>query len=188
MIKYRLLGELRTLTFWKQKHPSHIEYENNIDLAVVDLSHLEPFNFRCQVENGSKVKVNIRFSPHTFTSSFNIHMHIENQICFDNRVFCWRRHSLSKTLPSIMKSLFNHKIMKTSEGDSYTFDTKIFSPTGPYFLFFTVKKYNKSKKDKGVNIYVRSAYPFETKQFNTNGLQKIRFTKLIENIYNGRST
>lgn len=150
----------------------------------VSLSHLEPFEFRCGVAEEPKRRVFVTFDDHTFTRKVTPE-DSPAHLCFKNRVFCPVRYQLSHGLRDIVETFPNVRVYETWERGGYVyFAAGVVSPDGPYHVFFNVKRYDFSKKKKGVSMHVLSAYPREAGVYG-DGQQPntVDFARLIENTY-----
>jgi len=153
----------------------------------ISLAHLEPFEFRCKVANEPERRVFVSFDEHTFTRGITQQDPPEHH-CFKNRVFCPIRYGLSHNLPVLIAKFPNVRVYETWEKGGYVyFAAGIPSPEGPYHIFFSVQRYDYSKKNKGVKMHVQSAYPREKGEYGDGQTPNtIDFARLIENTYMGR--
>lgn len=150
----------------------------------IDLNHLEPFEFKCNVSGQPERRVFVKFDEHTFTREITIEDE-QNHICFKDRIFCPIRYNLSLGLPNLIKNLPNTSVYETWERGGYVyFAAQVPSEIGPYHIFFTVKRYVFSKKKKGVEMYIQSAYPREKGVYGDGQTPNtISFARLVENTY-----
>ncbi|WP_285540872.1 hypothetical protein [Brucella sp. NBRC 12950] len=152
------------------------------------LTHLEPFEFRCRVGTEPERRVFVTFDEHTFTRKFTPQDPPEH-LCFKNRVFCPVRYGLSLGLRELIETFPDVRVYQTWERDGYVyFAAGVPSPQGPYHVFFSVKRYDFSKKKKGVAMHVQSAYAREKGEYGDGQTTNtIDFARLVENTYMGRS-
>lgn len=129
----------------------------------------------------------VTFDEHTFTRKITAEDPPEH-LCFTNRVFCPVRYGLSLGLPALIAGFPYVRVYKTWERGGYVyFAAGVESPEGPYHIFFNVKRYDYSKKKKGVAMHVQSAYPREKGEYGDGQRPNcIDFSRLVENIYMGR--
>lgn len=141
------------------------------------LDHLNPFSFDL-LHNENKYIVHVRFGCHCFTekltSAHTPDFHYTHES--EKRAFCIERHSLSKGLPDIIKSLGNHTVYLTNQNNYFTLKQSTQStPAGPYLVFFNAHK--ATKKGADVLINVESAY---LKPGMADRASPIKFTTLVE--------
>lgn len=154
---------------------------------TICLAHLEPFEFRCKVEDEPERRVFVTFDEHTFTRKITSKDPHEHK-CFTDRVFCPVRYGLSLGLRTLIEGFPDVRVYKTWEKSGYVyFAAGVESPEGPYHIFFNVKRYDYSKKKKGVAMHVQSAYPREKGEYGDGQRpNSIDFSRLVENTYMGR--
>ncbi len=156
--------------------------------ALIDLDHLEPFEFRCGVAGEPERRIFVTFDEHTFTRGITPQDPIVN-LCFKNRVFCPVRYGLSHELRGVINVFPNLRVCETWERNSYVyFAASVTSPEGPYHVFFNVRRHDFSKKKKGVAMHVLSAYPREAGVYGDGQHPNtVDFARLVENTYMGRA-
>ena len=156
--------------------------------TLIDLSHLDPFEFRCGVANEPERRVSVTFDEHTFTREI-IPEDPAEYLCFKNRVFCPVRYGLSHKLRGVIETFPHARVYETWERSGYVyFAADVASPTGPYHVFLNVKRYEFSKKKKGVAMHILSAYPRAAGVYGDGQrLNTVDFARLVENTYMGRS-
>lgn len=154
------------------------------DGTRIDLDHLNPFEFTCQVVGEPQRRVVTKFDAHTFTRQ--ITPQDPDQLrCFENRIFCPVRYKRSLELRELIEAFPNTRVHQTWERSGYVYFTaEVASAEGPYHVFFNVKRYDFSKKNKGVSMYVQSAYLREAGPYGDGQkLNTIDFSRLVENTY-----
>lgn len=151
-----------------------------------DLSHLEPFNFvfKSNIANRT-IRVNVSFTSHCFSErrgevgGANVDIDTPRP-----RFFCLTRYRLSKDLPAILASLNDPKtkVEQTKSRRNWVYSMKIDDPSGPYHIFFEVKKSEGDKaKSQDVNLVVESAYHEEKSPPNVLG--RMNFQLLCSKVY-----
>jgi ribosomal protein L31 len=151
-----------------------------------DLSHLNPFNFEFQSNLAKrKIRVNVSFTSHCFSEG-------KGEVGSENvdtetprpRFFCLTRYRLSKKLPDIIATLNDPKVkvQQTKSKRNWVYSVKIEDPSGPYHVFFEVKKSERDKaKLQDVNLVVESAYHEEKTPPKVLG--RMSFQLLCSKIY-----
>ncbi|CAK3481235.1 Heat shock protein C [Vibrio crassostreae] len=151
-----------------------------------DLSHLDPFKFEFQSNLAKrKIRVNVSFTSHCFSEGEG--KNGGENIDTDTprpRFFCLTRYRLSKDLPKILASLNDPrvKVKQTKSRRNWVYSIKIDDPSGPYHIFFEVKKSEGDKaKFQDVNLVVESAYHEEKSPPKVLG--RMNFQLLCSKIY-----
>lgn len=156
--------------------------------TLIDLKHLEPFEFRCGIHGEPERRVFVTFDEHTFTREITPEDPVEH-LCFKNRIFCPVRHGLSRELPALIASFPHVRVYETWERNSYVyFAASVISEIGPYHIFFVVRRLDYSKKKKGISMHVLSAYARVAGIYGDGQHPNtVDFARLIENTYMGRA-
>lgn len=135
--------------------------------TVYDLSHLNPFNLTFESKMAKKeIRVNVSFTNHSFTKSYIADLELEGYPLFDQeterpRIFCPIRYRLSTELPNLILGLNNEtsKVKQTIAKRNWAHSITIEDPSGPYHIFFEIRKSaNEKKKSQDINMVVESAY------------------------------
>ncbi|KAB2514158.1 hypothetical protein F8N49_27785 [Pseudomonas sp. GXM4] len=130
-----------------------------------DFSHLEPFTFTIPSQLAKRdLNVHVTFSAHCFTEGYDEATHPEGeQIILDGagrqRTFCAIRYRLSKVLPAVIQGLNSPqaKVFQTAAMRNWAFSITIEDPSGPYHVFFEIRRAGKDKP-QDLNLVVESAY------------------------------
>lgn len=134
--------------------------------TAVDLTHLEPFTFHVHSDLAKKtLRVRALFTTHCFSESYGSIPHPAGDTVIDSntlrpRTFCPVRFSCSHALPSLVAGLSGATVRQTSALRNWVYSTVIPHPTGPYHIFFEVKRAPPDQRTwQDVNLIVESAYP-----------------------------
>lgn len=164
-------------------------------LVEWDLSHLDPFAMRVEIEPGLLVDVVVFFACHCFTHDEkndprrgNIppseYFHDDREV----RVLNSERYELSRTfLPQLVRELITRPIRV--EGAPYhnffTFEgATVGGRPVQYVVFFEVTK---DRRRKGrLLLRVQSAYPADGLTRRQQAAGKVRFLTLLRRAYEGR--
>lgn len=132
-----------------------------------DFAHLEPFTFTIFSQLAKRdLRVHVTFSNHCFTRGYDAATHPAGEpIILDGarrqRTFCSIRYRLSQVLPTLIQGL-NHpkaKIWETSAERNWCYSITIEDPSGPYHVFFEVRRASQEKRQwQDLNLVVESAY------------------------------
>lgn len=130
--------------------------------VIIDLSHLEPFEFSCTARDYAEpATVSVRFNDHCFTKTFDPRLHVladcittRQSARHERRVFCDIRYELSLSLPLIIRALGDKRVASTREGNMVRVEAK---SGEAYAVFFTLRRHNARRAD----LFVVSAYPLD---------------------------
>jgi hypothetical protein len=134
---------------------------------LFDLSHLEPFTFKvCSKLAKKDLKVHVTYSNHCFTEKYDFAKHVTGEPIFNAQtdkkcIFCRVRYRLSRNLPELIQSLGDpkRKVRETAAARNWCYSITINSPTGPYHIFFEIRRASDiQKKTQDLNLVVESAY------------------------------
>ncbi len=132
----------------------------------VDLSHLEPFTFQVPSVLAKKtLRVRALFTTHCFSQSHGSIPHPTGDTVIDGdtsrpRTFCPVRYGCSHALPALVAGLPGSKVRQTSALRNWVYSTVIAHPSGPYNIFFEVKRAAPEQRTwQDLNLIVESAYP-----------------------------
>ena len=131
-----------------------------VEGEVIDLSHLEPFEFLLiPLGLNGDAAISVRFHDHCFSESFDPAKHLSamrtNQASSSElRAFSLERYELSKLLPEIIRRMDGQRIASTREGNLL----KITLQNGQtYPVFFTMRRASRRR----VELFVVSAYVWD---------------------------
>ncbi|WP_456293331.1 hypothetical protein [Pseudomonas sp. AK106] len=134
----------------------------------IDLSHLEPFSFEVDSQLAKKMlRVHVTFSNHCFSKGYDAQRHPPNEPIIGQgqsrpRTFCPIRYRLSHVLPALIKNLADWprtKVWETSAERNWCYSITIEDPTGPYHVFFEVRRAAKDRRQwQDLQLVVESAY------------------------------
>lgn len=159
----------------------------HINGQIYDLSHLEPFVFLVtpKADGAPTYRVLASFGHHTFTR----HVERDDDVASiyeengDRRCFCPDRYERSLALPKIVRYAAAGGKAYFSQRDNYLLIENFPGMTGPFAVFFNVKRSRQKSID--CNMFVASAYekiglpPLQR-------LKKISFATLIATVAQGR--
>lgn len=154
-----------------------------------DLSHLEPFSMEIESEMAKKtLTVHVTFSCHCFSRSHKGTDDVKETILDAGgrpRVFCPIRYNLSLTLASIIQRLNDPKVKvkQTTARRNWVYSIVIEDPSGPYHVFFELKRAAKGKP-QDLNLVVESAY--QETEGEPSVLGSIGFVLLCGKVYTNK--
>lgn len=158
----------------------------------IDLSHLEPFSFEIDSRLAKKVlTVHVTFSNHCFSHKYKAEKHPEGWPIIDQdsprpRTFCPVRHRLSQQLPALILG-FNHpksKVQQTKALRNWAYTLTIEDPSGPYYVFFEIRKaVQQGRQKQDLTIVVESAYHDDPEEPDPVFLGEMSFLILCANTY-----
>lgn len=128
-----------------------------------DLSHLDPFSFEFLSKKAKKnLRVHVTFSNHCFTKKIITEEHIDGDPVFDAgstrpRMFCEIRYRLSLDLRSVIDSLNDArvKVWETAAQRNWAHSITIDDPSGPYHIFFEVRRASRDRRNyQDINLVV----------------------------------
>jgi hypothetical protein len=168
---------------WKNKHTRWWPY--HVRGNACSLTHLHPFSFAHSLPASDKykavtVEVRVAFSCHVFTRDqtaddggtkpYIVREH-------ETRVFCEKRHALSKGLPDLVRSLGGRQCFYTGHKNYFTVDGPSTSATEEYRVFFDVRPSGKN----AVLVFVESAYAANLDDPAPHGVtnKKVGFNVLV---------
>ena len=166
-------------------------------LLIVDdmyeFGHLEPFSIYVDSKKAGKVvNVRVTFTCHCFTVAYEESRHepghpiIKDQGGRD-RLFCPTRYRLSHYLPEVLAALADGKdnVWQTSALRNWAHTVKIEEPSGPYYVFFELRRARKdgSRVKQDLDLVVESAYPDDPEKGSPAFRGKMRFNILCGKIY-----
>lgn len=114
---------------------------------------------------GKDLRVNTTFSTHCFSESYGKIPHPQGDPIIDYdtrrpRTFCPIRYGHSKLLPDLVRSLPDVDVWQTSAVRNWVYSVSIDDPSGPYHMFFEIKKAPAEQRTwQDLNLIVESAYP-----------------------------
>ncbi|MEI9903549.1 MAG: hypothetical protein WDN06_05875 [Asticcacaulis sp.] len=156
-----------------------------VDGEILDLSHLEPFEFQCLPRDAANAAtISVRFNDHCFTRTFDPATDSAFDILpeifvgrHERRIFCQIRFALSLELPQFIKGLGDKRIASTHEGNLVRIET----PGGNiYAIFFTLRRVNARRAE----LFVVSAYPVD-KGRRPADTGEMKFDKALAKILRG---
>jgi hypothetical protein len=155
----------------------------------VDLSHLEPFVLACAVKNlGRILKVDVRFTNHCFTDHFDPAKHEPSWKIMDGkreRVFCPRRHHMSKRLPELIRTLPDAAVHRTRADRTFVFVATLEDESGQaYTMFFHLRKQRGDGCD--LALVVESAYEHPDLKALLARTTKVRFPVLCALVFENK--
>ena len=112
------------------------------------------------------LRVHVTFSSHCFSHAYDRNTHPSDQPILDvastkPRTFCPIRYRLSHQLPTLIQGL-NHpkmKVWETSAERNWCYSVTTEDPSGPYHVFFEVRRASKERRQwQDLNLVVESAY------------------------------
>lgn len=133
----------------------------------INLSHLEPFSFNIDSKKAKKVlNIHVTFSTHCFSRRYKAESHPAGEPMIDHdtprpRTFCPIRYRLSKQLPALILGLNHPKCSVTQTGTrrNWAYTIQIDDPSGPYYVFFEIRKAVQGGRQKqDLTLVVESAY------------------------------
>lgn len=158
---------------------------------TLHLSHLEPFTLEVESDKAPRpLRVSVMFSNHCFTRSLPPDgSNPEGLPVLDAdkprpRLFCPTRYQLTHDLPSIVRNLSNPqaKVQQTKERRNWVYSITISNPSGPYHVFFEIRKTPKPhRRQQDLNMFVESAYHETDKAPGVLG--KMKFVMLCGKVY-----
>lgn len=164
---------------------------------AVDLSHLEPFTFEVESQLAKKrLRVHVTFSNHCFTKSYEAATHPEGEPIIDAgsirpRAFCPIRHRLSRDLPALISGLAESprtRVWETAAERNWCYSITIEDPTGPYHVFFEVRRAGRERRQwQDLQLVVESAYHQDVAE-GPNLKGGMAFVLLCGKIYMGQPT
>lgn len=151
------------------------EYYSSVTVngEVVGFRHLQPFTFFIESKLAKKtLRVRVTFSNHCFTKKYEACKHIQGMPIFDSetdrpRSFCPIRYRLSYSLHDIINRLNGPKVkvFETSQERNWCYSIIIDDPSGPYHIFFEVRRPSShQEKYQDLNLVVESAYNEDPKR------------------------
>jgi hypothetical protein len=157
-----------------------------------DLSHLEPFAFKQEIDPSTTVDVVVLFSCHCFTHSADdddrdfIPAAEHYQDGRERRVLNDERYWLSKRhLPGLVEALATRHIRIVSDRPNFmTIETAGSDSRVSYALFFELTRDNARRKR--LILRVQSAYPMVGLTRRLKEARKINFHVLAAAVYAGR--
>ncbi len=158
---------------------------------LYEFDHLEPFHIKIDSEKAKReLRIQVTFSNHCF--SYTRIDEPWSTVLDKNesrpRVFCPTRYRLSLQLPDIIQRLNDPsiKVHQTWHRRNWVYSMKIEDPSGPYHVFFEIKKSPKHKsKYQELSLHVESAY-HEDEGRAPNVVGTMKFHILCNNTYLGR--
>jgi len=161
---------------------------------VWDLSHLNPFALRVDLDDSLTVDVVVLFSCHCFTHNATKDQRPSippDERYWDNRdarVLNAERFRLSKQwLPQLVRELPTRHIRVADQSRPSFVTMEAADSEGKavqYAVFFEAKR--DAKRAKRMLLRVQSAYPIEKLTNRQLRAGKVRFAVLLRSVYNGR--
>jgi hypothetical protein len=163
-------------------------------LVEWDLSHLDPFAFRLEIDTGLMVDIVVFFSCHCFTHEVKDdprRSNIPASEYFEDdreiRVLSPERYELSRQfLPQLVQQLESRQI-RVEGAPHHNFFTVEGAARGDlpihYLVFFEVERDRRRKKR--LLLRVQSAYPVDVLTHRLAGAGKVKFRTLLRAAYFG---
>lgn len=159
--------------------------------SVWNLSHLNAFALRIEVESGLLVDVVVLFSCHCFTHSYEPGMQVLPGDLYRDarevRVLSPERYRLSQLfLPRLIVEL-PARMIKVEAARENFFTLEATNSSGVpvlYAVFFSVEK--DRRRSKRLLLRVQSAYPLTELNKRQRNAVKVRFPVLLRALYQGR--
>lgn len=161
------------------------------------LDHLEPFTFSVESERAKKtLRIHVTFSNHCFTRSHDPETDVQDVPIFRDhkgrpRVFCQTRYRLSLALPVLIKGLGEPRVrvVETATQRNWVYSIRVEDPTGPYHIFFEVRRAGKEYRAReDLRLVVESAYHQEPGQLPPKLRGAMAFVLLCGKVYLGQPT
>ena len=156
-----------------------------VDGNVIDLTHLEPFDFRV-LPKGHQVPATIRviFNNHCFSEIFNPTYHraplpATHVSPHEVRGFDEIRYQLSKILPAHVRDCNGRRIAQTRMG---TLVRIALSDGRDYGIFFSLKKAGAA----ACEMFVLSAYPLERPKSQVISTGEMKFNVAVALVLAGK--
>lgn len=134
----------------------------------IDLSHLEPFSFEVESQLAKKnLRVHVTFSNHCFSKGYEAATHPPGEPIIGAgearpRTYCAIRYRLSHALPALIRNLADlpkTKVWETTAERNWCYSITIEDPSGPYHVFFEVRRAAKDRRQwQDLQLVVESAY------------------------------
>jgi len=156
-----------------------------------DFTHLEPFTFTISSQLAKRdLRVHVTFSNHCFTQGYDAVTHPAGEPIIPDgkrqRTFCPIRYRLSQNLPAVIWQRLTHpkaKVWETSAERNWCFSITVEDPSGPYHVFFEVRRAAHEKRQwQELNLVVESAY-HEGKGGGPNLKGSMAFALLCAKVY-----
>lgn len=159
-----------------------------------DLGHLHPVELvftqaATAVKPEHNYRVQVNYSLHCFTRSPKPGEPAPESALWyadarERRIFDFRRYTLSKQLPVIVKELIRRKCYHSGKGNFFVAElVDVDGQREEYEIYFVASR----STEKGcVNLYVQSAYIRDQKHDNRPKRKPIRFEIILFNTLHGR--
>ena len=163
-----------------------------INGQTFDLAHLEPFSFEIDSERAKRrLRVHVTFTTHCFSQSYDTARHMPEDAAIVDiqgrlRVFCPVRYRLSFQLPDLIRGLCrpNVKVSETAAERNWCFSIRIEDPTGPYHVFFELRRAGADRaQHQHLNLVVESAYHEDPELSPPNLKGKMSFVLLCGKVH-----
>lgn len=186
--KMRLQGEVRIVTkpFFKPLDVGGQTYH---------FDHLEPFSFNIESKIAQKnLSIHVTFTNHCFTTKYIPESHLQGEPIIDRgserpRAFCRTRYRLSKQLPDLISGLSHPKSMvkQSSSRRNWAYSIQISDPTGPYHVFFVLRRaVQPGRQKQDLSMVVESAYHGDSGHPGPVLLGEMGFVMLCGKTYTGQ--
>lgn len=162
---------------------------------MIDVPHLAPHVMTVTMPKGDLVKIRVAYSCHCFTEGHDLETPQDDQVVIMDglrpRVFDQRRYDLSRTLPTLIAGLSDHKVymlppMPRREPNFTAFDAQVELEDGLVYRMFFVLRGKSGREGKvryRLELFVESAYP-TTKEFKG---MRIKFVTLVDATLRGKT-
>lgn len=169
-------------------------YFPTIDISgeSYDFRHLDPFIMIINSDMANKeLRVHVRFTNHCFTKGYDRFTHPDGEpIIYDHsgneRTFCPIRYRLSFALPGIINQLCEpqQKVRQTAAKRNWAYSVTIDDPSGPYHLFFEIRRTPHSEQYlQNLNVVIESAYHEDKAYGPPELLERIGFVGLCGRVF-----
>jgi hypothetical protein len=169
-------GTIASMPYWKPLV---------VDGVVIDLSHLEPFEFQI-LPKGLTEPATVRavFNNHCFSAEFDASRHrgplpATHVSPYEVRGFDLVRYELSKLLPVQVRELDGKRIAQTRTG---TLVRITLADGRDYGIFFTLTKMGAA----ACEMFVMSAYPLERPKKSVVATGEMKFNVAVALVLSGR--
>ncbi len=156
-----------------------------VDGVVIDLSHLEPFEFQILPKGLTEpAAVRVIFNSHCFSEEFDAPRHgtplpATHIASHETRGFDLDRYELSKLLPAQIRAFDGNRIAQTRTG---TLVRITLADGREYGIFFTLKKTGATHCE----LFVVSAYPLERPKRSVVATGEMKFNVAIALVLGGK--
>ena len=173
---HALAGTIARMSYWKPLV---------VDGIAIDLSHLEPFEFRV-IPKGltSEAVIQVVFNNHCFSEEFDAARHSEplpktHVASHETRGFDAVRHGLSKLLPELVRAFDGRRVAQTRTGPL----VRVTLADGrDYAIVFTLKRVGAL----ACELFVMSAYPLDRPKSQVVATGEMKFNVAVALVLEGK--